>query len=205
MNFPPIKIIENRKSEQAWNGPTGVKIATGTRYFAAVLAQETYEGARLMAWFWLPAIAIAVAAFAFGHPMYSLAAIAWIALNSFGAIPLKFMRERRETMGQAIEIAAIKLFYKRPPEMMEFEYRIQARSIVRRDASYISQKGFYKDIEPIDPTVITNQYLRTDTHPSIEAMIAKLQAKSPAAEKYVLKHWAKLEKWRPLGEESKGY
>lgn len=205
MNFPPIKIVQNPNRENAHNGPTGVTIDTGTRYFAAVLLQEVFEGARQMAWMWLPFFTIIAGAFIAGQHIYSVAAIVWIMLVAFEAIPLRMFQEKRELMGQAIEIAAIKLFYKR--ENMETEYYLQARSIIRQDSSYV-KKGFFKKIGTVNPSEYRSfEAVDLKPHPAIEAMIIELMSVAPEAEKYVLKkrNWKKLEKWRPLGAESKGY
>lgn len=205
MNFPPIKIVQNPNRENAHNGPLGVTIDTGTRYFAAVLLQEVYEGARQMLWMWLPFFAVIAAAFLLGQPMYSIAAIGWLALVAFEAIPLKMFREKRELRGQAIEIAAIRLFYKR--ENMETEYYLQARSIIRQDSSYV-KKGFFKKIGTVDPSAYrAGDAAKMKPHPAVESMIELLKSVAPESERYVLKksNWKKLEKWRPLGAESKGY
>lgn len=205
MNFPPIKIVQNPNRENAHNGPTGVTIDTGVRYFAAVLLQEVFEGARQMAWMWLPFFAIIAGAFIAGQHIYSIAAIVWIMLVAFEAIPLRMFQEKRELMGQAIEIAAIKLFYKR--ENMETEYYLQARSIIRQDSSYV-QKGFFKKIGTVNPSEYRSfEAVDLKPHPSVESMVELLKSVAPEAEKYVLKkrNWKKLEKWRPLGAESKGY
>ena len=205
MNFPPIKIVENPNRENAHNGPLGVTIDTGTRYFAAVLLQEVYEGLRGMLWMWMPFFAIIAAAFLLDQPMYSIAAIVWLMLVAFEAIPLRMFQEKRELMGQAIEIAAIKLFYKR--ENMDTEYYLQARSIIRQDSSYVT-KGFFKKIGTVDPSAYrAGDAVKMKPHAAVEAMIALLKSVAPEAEQYVLKkrNWKRLEKWRPLGAESKGY
>jgi hypothetical protein len=205
MNFPPIKIVHKPDGQRAHNGPLGVTIETGTRYFAAVLLQEVYEGARQMAWMWLPFFAIIGGAFAIGRPADSLAAIAWLILISAEVVPLRYARERRELMGQAIEIAAIRLFYKR--EDMDSEYYLQARSMIRQDSSYIS-KGFWKKIGTIDPAVYTAfDAVNTKPNPTVDKMVRLLRSVAPKAESYVRKkrNWKKLEKWRSLGAESRGY
>lgn len=205
MNFPPIKIVQNPNRENAHNGPLGVTIDTGTRYFAAVLLQEVYEGLRGMLWMWLPFFATIAAAFLLGQPMYSVAAIGWLMLVAFEAIPLRMFREKRELMGQAIEIAAIKLFYKR--KNMDTEYKLQARSIIRRDSPYV-KLGFFKSIGTVDPTTYTTfDAVALRPEPAVDAMIELLKSVAPEAERYVLKksNWKKLEKWRPLGAKSKGY
>jgi hypothetical protein len=205
MNFIPIKIVENPNRENANNGPLGVTIDTGTRYFAAVLLQEVREGLLQMLWFWGPPILIAGAAFLLGQPLYAIAAIVWMMLISFEAIPFKYALERRELRGQATEIAAIKLFYKR--ENMNAEYYLQARSIIRQDSSYV-KKGFFKKIGTVDPSAYrAGDAAKMKPHAAVEAMIELLKSVAPEAERYVLKksNWKKLEKWRPLGAESKGY
>jgi hypothetical protein len=207
MNFPPIKIVQNPNRENAHNGPTGVTIDTGTRYFAAVLLQEAREGLLQMLWFWGPPILIAGAAFLLGQPLYAIAAIVWMMLVAFEVIPFRYFLERRELRGQATEIAAIKLFYARPPKMMEAEYYLQARSIIRQDSSYV-KKGFFKKIGTVDPSAYrAGDAAKMKPHAAVEAMIELLKSVAPEAEKYVLKksNWKKLEKWRALGAESKGY
>ena len=192
-----IKIV-NSERDFAQNGPTGITINTGTRYFAAVLLQEYYEFWRYAFWFWVAPAAIAVAGY-FIYPLLSLASLILMVL--VGSKTIKF--EDREAMGQAIEIAAIKVFYGRLN--MDSEYRLQARSLIRKDSPY-KAKGYWSDIPAIDPAAYTNDMaIAGVSEPSIDKMISKLKAKAPAAERYVKKHYVKLEKWRPMGEESKGY
>lgn len=192
-----IKIIES-DGEKAQNGPTGITIETGTRYFAAVLLQEYYEFWRYAFWFWVAPAIIAVAGLLIYPP---LAALSLLLMVLVGSKTIKF--EDRETMGQAIEIAAIKLFYGRLN--MDSEYRLQARSMIRNDSSY-KAKGYWKDIPSIDPLAYTNEMaIAGASEPNIDKMISKLKAKAPAAERYVKKHWDKLRGWRILGDESKGY
>lgn len=192
-----IKIVNNER-DFAQNGPTGITINTGTRYFAAVLLQEYYEFWRYAFWFWVAPAAIAVAGY-FIYPLLSLASLILMVL--VGSKTIKF--EDREAMGQAIEIAAIKVFYGRLN--MDSEYRLQARSLIRKDSPY-KAKGYWSDIPAIDPSAYTNDMaIAGVSEPSIDKMISKLKAKAPAAERYVKKHWDKLRSWRTLGAESKGY
>ena len=195
-----IKIVKSER-DFAQNGATGIVIHTGTRYFAAVLLQEYYEFWRYAFWFWLvPIIFGAGLGLMFGWP-YALSALPVMMLVGLKVLP--FNLHERELTGQAIEIAAIKKFYKRLN--MSSEYRLQARSMIRNDSSY-KQKGYWPDIPAIDPAAYTNDMaIAGVAEPSIDAMISKLKAKAPFAERYVEKHRAKLEKWQPMGEESKGY
>lgn len=199
-----IKIIKSDK-HFAQNGPTGIRIHTGTRYFAAVLLQEWFEFIRYAFWFW----GVPVAIFAVSGGLYAygiklalwgvLAGVAFMVL--VGSKTIKFAD--RELNGQAIEIAAIKLFYERKD--MESEYRLQARSMVRSDSPYM-RKGYWPDIEPVDPNIYANTDAINGTyHPSIERMVSWLKAREPFAERYVKKHRTKLEKWKPLGPEGLGY
>jgi len=151
----------------AQNGPTGIVIHTGTRYFAAVLLQEYYEFWRYAFWFWaVPVVLGAALGFAFG-PLYVLAAVPFMLLVGRKIIP--FNLHERELTGQAIEIAAIKDFYGR--QDMTDEYRLQARSMVRSDSSY-KEKGYWPDIPAIDPVVYTNAMAVAGiSEPSIDAMI----------------------------------
>lgn len=195
-----IKIVDLDR-HFAQNGPTGITITTGTRYFAATLLQEYYEFWKYAFWFYaVPVLVGAAAAFAFG-PMFALAGLAVMLLVAMRVIP--FNLDERELTGQAIEIAAIANFYGRPD--MESEYRLQARSMVRSDSSY-KQKGYWPKIRPIDPEAYTNAMaLAYEPNASIDAMVKLLKTKKPFAESYVEKHRAKLEKWRPWGDEDHGY
>ena len=203
-----IKIIKNDR-HFAQNGPTGIKIHTGTRYFAAVLLQEWYEFTKYLFWFWGVPVALWAAAwggYALGLDDALCGALAASGVAFMLAVTLRlipFNLDDRELTGQAIEIAAIKLFYKR--ENMESEYRIQARSMVRSDSPYVA-KGHWSDIDPIDPNLYTNEDARMGTyHPSIERMVWRLKLRQPFAERYVKAHWADLIKWQPLGEGDRGY
>lgn len=205
--FPPIKIVtEARHSAQ--NSLTGVRITTGTRYFAAVLAQEVYEARRFMAWGWLPFLMLGALAgllpLEIGPRIGVFAsALVWLMLAGKQVVPFRSSREKREVMGQAIELAAIRLIYERPN--MESEYRLQARSMVRSDSPY-KAKGFWPDIPALDPTVYTNtEALALMDHPSVTAMIALLKEQQADAEAYVRARAKTLIKWRALGEESLGY
>ena len=203
-----IKIIDKDR-HFAQNSPTGIRINTGTRYFAAVLLQEWYEFTRHLFWFWCVPVAFwasAWAGYALGLDDALCGALAasgtlFMLAVALGLIPLNL--DERELNGQAIEIAAIKLFYKRPD--MESEYRMQARSMIRSDSPYVA-KGCWSDVEPVDPNLYTNEDARLGTyHPSIARMVSRLKARQPFAERYVRKHRDKLEKWRPLGAEGQGY
>lgn len=203
-----IKIVENDR-HFAQNGPTGITINTGTRYFAAVLLQEWYEFVRYAAWFWgLPAIFFAAAGGTYFAGLGNNVAagligagLTFMILVSVRLLPLNVAD--RELNGQAIEIAAIRLFYKRPN--MDSEYRLQARSMIRSDSPYVL-KGYWPDVEPIDPNLYTNADAMTGTyHPSIERMVHRLKAREPFAKRYVLANWDKLKKWAPLGPEGLGY
>jgi len=203
-----IKIIKNDR-HFAQNGPTGIRIHTGTRYFAAVLLQEWYEFTRYAFWFWAIPItfwAAAWAGYALGLGDALCGALAASGTLFMLAVTLRlvpFNLADRELTGQAIEIAAIKLFYKRSD--MESEYRMQARSMIRSDSSYVS-KGHWSDIEPVNPTLYTNEDARIGTHhPSIEKMVSRLKARQPFAERYVRANMDKLEKWGPLGAGGLGY
>ncbi len=203
-----IKIVENDR-HFAQNGPTGITINTGTRYFAAVLLQEWYEFVRYAAWFWgLPAIFFAAAGGAyfagFGNNVAGALAGAGIsAMILVSARLLPFNVADRELNGQAIEIAAIRYFYGR--KGMDAEYRLQARSMIRIDSPYVA-KGYWPDVEPINPAEYTNEMaLAGIPHPSIDKIISMLKAREPFAKRYVLKHWDKLTKWQPLGADSIGY
>jgi len=195
-----IRIV-NSPRDFAQNGPSGIVIHTGTRYFAAVLLQEYYEFWRYAFWFWLvPPIVGAGAGYVFGLP-FALIGLALMMLAGMKVLP--FNLHERELTGQAIEIAAIKDFYGRFD--MAGEYRLQARSLVRNDSPY-KQKGYWPDIPSIDPAAYTNTMaLAGVSNPSIDAMITKLQSKAKFAEGYVKKHNAKLAKWRPLGAGDCGY
>jgi len=195
-----IRII-NSERDFAQNGPTGIVIHTGTRYFAAVLLQEYYEFWRYIFWFWAVPVALGAGlALAFGPP-YALIAVAFMLLVGIKVLP--FNLHERELTGQAIEIAAIKDFYGRRD--MVSEYQLQARSMVRSDSSY-KEKGYWPDIPSIDPAAYTNTMaLAGVSNPSIDAMITKLQSKAKFAEGYVKKHNANLAKWRPLGAGDCGY
>jgi hypothetical protein len=194
------RIIQNER-HFAQNGPTGITIHTGTRYFAAVLLQEYYEFWRYAMWFYAVPVALGAAAgFAFGLP-YALIGLAVMMLVGMRILP--FNLHERELTGQAIEIAAIKTFYGR--ENMDSEYRLQARSMIRNDSPY-KMKGYWPDIPAIDPAAYTNDMAITgEAQPSIDAMILLLKTKAAFAERYVQKHHDKLLKWEPLGAESKGY
>jgi hypothetical protein len=203
-----IKIIKNDR-HFAQNGPTGIKIHTGTRYFAAVLLQEWYEFTKYLFWFWGVPVALWAAAwggYALGLDDALCGALAAAGTLFMLAVTLRlipFNLDDRELTGQAIEIAAIKLFYKRPD--MESEYRIQARSMIRSDSPYVA-KGYWSDVQPIDPNLYTNEDARLGTyHPSIASMVSRLKARQPFAERYVRKHRAKLQKWMPLGADGQGY
>lgn len=203
-----IKII-NKDRHFAQNGPTGIRIHTGTRYFAAVLLQEWYEFTRYAFWFWGVPVALwssAWAGYALGLDDALCGALAASGTLFMLAVTLRlvpFNLEDRELTGQAIEIAAIRLLYKRAD--MESEYRMQARSMIRSDSPYVS-KGYWSDVEPINPTLYTNEDARMGTHhPSIEKMVSRLKARQPFAERYVRANMDKLEKWRPLGAEGLGY
>jgi hypothetical protein len=211
MNFPPIKIINDRSSELAQNTAMGIRIATGTRYFAAVLLQEHYECIRYMAWFWTYPLLIATGAIIahyFGYVIpinlsLGLAASALAIMMAVARGLLPFNKDASELMGQAVEIAAIEHFYQRGD--MTTEYRLQARSMIRMDSSY-SQRGYWPDIEKIDPAVFTNADVIAGTlNASIDAMVALLETKRGNAKSYVDANLKRLTKWRPLGEESKGY
>lgn len=195
-----IKIVKSQR-DFAQNGATGITIHTGTRYFAAVLLQEYYEFWRYAFWFWLvPPVLGAVAGLTLGLP-FALIGLAFMMLVGRKVLP--FNLHDRELMGQAIEIAAIKLFYGRSD--MAGEYRLQARSLIRSDSPY-KAKGYWPDIPAIDPMLYTNEMaIAGVSDPSMDAMLVRLGEKSHAAEKYVRKHWSKLEKWRPMGEEDRGY
>lgn len=195
-----IRII-NSSGQKAQNGPTGITIETGTRYFAAVLLQEYYEFWRYAFWFWVVPVVIAAAAgFFLGLP-YALIGVAVMLLVGRKILP--FNLHERELTGQAIEIAAIKVFYGRLN--MDSEYRLQARSLIRKDSPY-KAKGYWPDVPAIDPAAYTNEMaLAGVSEPSIDKIISKLKAKAPFAERYVKKHWEKLRGWRTLGEESHGY
>jgi len=203
-----IKIVENDR-HFAQNGPTGITINTGTRYFAAVLLQEWYEFVRYAAWFWgLPAIFFAAAGGTYFAGLGNNVAaglmgagLTFMILVSVRLLP--FNVEDRELNGQAIEIAAIRLFYKRPN--MDSEYRMQARSMIRSDSPYVA-KGYWSDVEPINPNLYTNEDARMGVpHPSIDRIISMLKARQPFAERYVKANWDKLEKWKPLGVGSLNY
>jgi hypothetical protein len=195
-----IKIINNEK-HFAQNKPTGIVIHTGTRYFAATLLQEYYEFWRYAFWFWVVPVIISVAAGAVLGLPYALIGTAVMALVAFGFLP--FNLHERELTGQAIEIAAIEKFYGRKD--MESEYRLQARSMIRKDHSY-KLRGFWPDIPAINPDEYTNEMaFAGKPHPSIDAMIVLLKSKSAFAEGYVQKHQAKLIKWKPLGAGDCGY
>lgn len=203
-----LKIIKNDR-HFAQNGPTGIKIHTGTRYFAAVLLQECYEFIRLAFWFWGVPVALWAAALV-GYALgldnalcgaLAAAGVAFMMAVTLRLIPLNL--DDRELNGQAIEIAAIKLFYGRKD--MASEYRMQARSMIRSDSPYIA-KGYWPDIDPIDPNLYTNEDARMGTyHPSIERMVSRLKLRQPFAERYVKAHWKHLVKWQPLGEGDRGY
>lgn len=195
-----IRII-NSNRDFAQNGPAGIVIHTGTRYFAAVLLQEYYEFWRYAFWFWLvPPVIGAAAGYALGLP-YALIGVALMLLVGRQVLP--FNLHERELTGQAIEIAAIASFYGR--KNMDSEYRLQARSLIRKDSPY-KHKGYWPDIPAIDPTEYTNDMaLAGVAHPSIDAMISKLKAREPFASRYVRKHRAKLAKWQPLGAGDCGY
>ena len=194
--FPPIKIVKADHHE-AHNGPVGVWITTGTRYFAAVLLQEIYEARRFMAWFWLPTLAFAIAAAVTGIYWIGAAVPVWMLAVGKSLLPTKGMLGQRELMGQAIEIAVIEMLYKR--ENMNMEYLLQARSMVREDSSY-AKKGLWPDIPKIPVSVNFDS-----GHPSIMTMARRLHAAQPKARAYVLDHIEQLRKWRPMGAESKGY
>lgn len=193
--------IVNSERDFAQNGATGIVIHTGTRYFAAVLLQEYYEFWRYAFWFWLVPPVVGVAAgYILGLPF---ALIGLVIMMLVGLKVLPFNLHERELTGQAIEIAAIKLFYKRAD--MQGEYRLQARSLIRSDSPY-KAKGYWPDIPAIDPVSYTNDMaIAGVSEPSIDAMLVRLGEKAPEAEKYVKRHWSKLEKWRYFGEEDKGY
>lgn len=195
-----IRIVRSDR-DFAQNGATGIVIHTGTRYFAAVLLQEYFEFWRYAFWFWvMPMVVGAAAGFSFGLP-FALVALPLMMLVGLKVLP--FNLHDRELTGQAIEIAAIALFYAR--ENMDSEYRLQARSLVRRDSPY-KAKGYWPDITAIDPAIYTNAMAIDGVpNPSVDAMIDRLKDKAAFAERYVQKHRAKLVKWKPLGEESKGY
>ena len=195
-----IKIVKSER-DFAQNGATGIVIHTGTRYFAAVLLQEYYEFWRYAFWFWLvpPVVGVATG-YILGLP-FALIGLAVMMLVGLKLLP--FNLHDRELTGQAIEIAAIKLFYKRAD--MQGEYRLQARSLIRSDSPY-KAKGYWPDIPAIDPVSYTNDMaIACIPNTSIDAMIERLKNKSVAADNYVTKHWSKLEKWRYFGAESKGY
>lgn len=195
MIFPPIR-IQQANSHQATNGPFGVDINTGTRYFAAVLLQEVYEARRYMAWYWLPLIPVFVAALFFGIFALSAAPI-WMLLAGRQVLPFTSVREDRELFGQALEIAAIEHFYQRPD--MAKEYRLQARSMLLETSSY-KEKGFWSSIPAIPATV---QW--SDENASIDAMVDLLKTRAGEAKAYVADNIDSLTEWRPLGDESQGY
>ena len=203
-----IKVIDSDR-HFAQNGPTGIKISNGTRYFAAVLLQEWYEFTRYAFWFWGVPVALfaaALSAYALRLDIALCGALAALGTVFMLAVALRLIPldlDERELNGQAIEIAAIKLFYGR--KAMESEYRMQARSMIRSDSPYIA-KGYWPEVEPIDPNLYTNADAITGVyHPSIDRMVSRLKARQPFAERYVKKHRAKLEKWKPLGPEGLGY
>ena len=170
--FPPIKIVKASHHE-AHNGPLGVRITTGTRYFASVLLQEVYEGRRFMAWFWLPTLAFVIAAVITGIYWIGAAVPVWMLAIGKSLLPTRGMLGKRELMGQAIEIAAIDILYGR--KNMEMEYLLQARSMVRDDSGY-AKKGLWPDIPKIPVSVNFDS-----GHPSIEEMARRLKAAQPKA------------------------
>lgn len=195
-----IKIV-NDKNHFAINNPRGIVIHTGTRYFAAVLLQEYYEFWKYAFWFWLvPTIIAALAGLTLGFP-YALIGLSTMLLVSLRVLP--FNLHERELTGQAIEIAAIANFYGR--QNMDSEYRMQARSMIRKDSPY-KLRGYWPDIPAIDPNEYTKEMaIAGESHPSIDKMIERLKKKAQISEAYVQKHWAKLVKWRKMGDESQGY
>ena len=195
-----IKIV-NAERHFAQNGPTGITINTGTRYFAAVLLQEYFEFWQYAMWFYaMPVVVGAAAGFALGLP-FALIGLALMMVVGMKHLPLGL--DKRELKGQAIELAAIKDFYGR--EDMESEYRMQARSMLRSDGSY-KEKGYWPKIPALDPYAYTNEMaLAGEPNANIDAMVALLKTQASFAGGYVKKHRAKLAKWKPLGADSKGY
>jgi hypothetical protein len=164
--FPPVRIIQDRARYLAQNGPFGVRITTGVNDFAAVMMQEIYEARRYMAWYWLPAIVFAVIA-ALTQTEIAILCPAWMVAVGRNWLPLGL--DRREMMGQAIELAAIRLFY--PLRDMDLEYRLQARSLLVTTNSY-KRKGMFKELPAIDPSEVRPG----ETNPAIEQMITWLKA-----------------------------
>jgi hypothetical protein len=197
----PIRIKQDRNSHKAQNGPLGVNIATGTRYFAAVLAQEVYEASRYMAWYWLPTILFAVAAFLI-DPMIGIAAPIWMLLVGRQWVPTLAKLERRELIGQAIEIACIRDFYGR--KNMASEYALQARSIIVSTSSY-AKKGMFKTLI-IEPDEYTPQdAVNSKFHASIAVMIALLRAVDSEATQWTWKYEKEIRSYMPIGEYDRGY
>jgi hypothetical protein len=165
MIFPPVRVIQDRSRYLAQNGPFGVRITTGVHDFAAVMMQEIYEGRRYMVWYWLPAIAFAVLA-ALTRPEIAFLSVVWMLAVGRNWLPIGL--DRRELMGQAIELAAIRLFY--PPRDMDLEYRLQARSLLVTTNSY-KRKGMFKGLPAVDPSEVRPG----ETNASIDRMIEWLK------------------------------
>lgn len=111
--LPPIR-IKNTTKYIAQNGPLGVKMSTSVRNFTAVLAQEVYEGWRYMFWYWVPFLALLTCAVLFfweHQPWAVLPSMLWIVIAGQAKVPTIWERQRRELMGQAVEIAAIGYLY----------------------------------------------------------------------------------------------
>lgn len=197
----PVRIVEDRSRHKATNGPLGVSITTGTRYFAATLAQEVYEGQRYMGWYWSGVLLFALLA-GFIHPAFGVGALLWATLVGRHQLPTRANRERRELMGQAIEIAAIRKIYGRPD--MLTEYRLQARSIIRVDSSY-KQYRMFQGFD-LDPNAYTNADIMAGaTHPQVEAFILVLLSFDEAATKWVDANADWIIAAMPLGDDSHGY
>ena len=201
--------IRDDARHYAQNGPTGIRIQSGTRYFAAVLLQERYEFSRYLFWFWGVPMAfwcVAIGAWWWGgdrdHAMV-LASAGVLFMLCVALRLLPWNLADRELDGQAIEIAAIRLFYNRAD--MEGEYRMQARSMVRADSPYVA-KGYWRDVMRVDPQFYSNEDAKAGVvHPGIERMVAMLKSRQGFAERYVRSNMAQLQRWRPMGAEDCGY
>lgn len=179
----------------AFNTPLFASVSTGCVYYAAVRAQERYEGVRNAAWYFG---ALAVAGGAMGAlagllPGIGAAALAGIVLGR-KPWPCMHVREKRELMGQAIEIAVVEDVYK--SSQVEDMLFLNARSIARPSSSY-RLKGYFSQLAAIawEPQSLAD-FRKNGAKPRIARAMEMLRACRHEARQWVYRHREEITRWR---------
>ena len=201
----PVKTLRN-DAHIAKNRPFLARVSTGCAWYAAIRAQEVYEGIQATKWFLaglVPATALSAAAGALIGGVGAAMGFGFLGACAFGLFagrcpyPGVDNRTRRELLGQAIENVVLRVIYNESEETIEANRFWNAVQISTPHSSY-ARKGYFPNLHaiPWEPLTLRQFQAGHKVPERIQMAMVMLENAEEEAHEWVMDNLRTIASWR---------